>query len=72
VEGSEAVLTFEQLGDEVFVVPITVSLQFADRTTAEETVIVDYRTVDVRLPITGVLRSIDVNRDDAALAEFVR
>jgi hypothetical protein len=47
-------------------------LQFADRTTAEETVIVDYRTVDVRLPITGVLRSIDVNRDEAALAEFVR
>jgi aminopeptidase N len=72
VEGSQAVLTFEQLGDEVFVVPITVSLQFADRTTAEETIIVDYRTVDVRLPITGVLRSIDVNRDDAALAEFVR
>jgi aminopeptidase N len=72
VEGSEAVLSFEQLGDEVFVVPITVSLQFADRTTAEETVIVDYRTVDVRLPITGVLRSIDVNRDEASLAEFVR
>jgi Peptidase family M1 domain len=72
VEGSEAVLTFDQLGDEVFVVPVTVSLQFADRTTRDETIIVDYKTVDVRLPIDGTLRSIDVNRDEAALAEFVR
>jgi hypothetical protein len=72
VEGTDAVLTFEQLGDQVFIVPITVSLQFTDRTTREEIIIVDYKTVDVRLPITGSLRSIDVNRDEAALAEFVR
>jgi hypothetical protein len=49
-----------------------VSLQYADRTTHEETIIVDYKTVDIRLPIAGLLRSIDVNRDEAALAEFVR
>ena len=46
-------LTFDQLGDEVFIVPVTVSLQFADRTTRDETIIVDYKTVDVRLPIDG-------------------
>ena len=72
IEGSEAVLQFEQLGDEVFILPVTVSLQFADRTTRDEIIIVDYKTVDVRLPITGTLRTIDVNRDEAALAEFVR
>lgn len=72
VDGHDAVLRFEQLGDEPFVVPVTVSLIFADRTTLEETIVVDYKTVDVRLPIEGALRSIEVNRDEAALAEFVR
>jgi aminopeptidase N len=72
IEGSEAVLTFEQLGDQVFVVPVTVTLQFADRTTRDEIVVVDYKVVDVRLPVMGVLRTIEVNRDEAALAEFVR
>lgn len=72
IEGSEAVLTFEQLGNEVFVLPVTVSLQFADRTTRDEIIVVDYKSVDVRLPVEGTLRSIEVNRDEAALAEFVR
>ena len=72
IEGSDAVLRFDQLGEEVFVLPVTVSLQFADRTTRDEIIIVDYKTVDVRLPISGTLRSIEVNRDEAALAEFVR
>jgi hypothetical protein len=56
----------------VFVVPVTVTLQFADRTTRDEIVVVDYKAVDVRLPVMGVLRTIEVNRDEAALAEFVR
>jgi aminopeptidase N len=72
IDGREAVLRFDQLGDEVFVVPVTVSLQFGDRSTREETIVVDYKKVDVRLPFTGTLRSIEVNRDEAALAEFVR
>jgi hypothetical protein len=72
IEGNEVVLRFDQLGDEVFIVPVTVSLQFADRSTHDELVVVDYKRVDVRLPLTGTLRSIDVNRDEAALAAFVR
>lgn len=71
-EGADAVLHFEQLGDEVFVVPVTVSMQFADRTARDEVVIVGDKTVDVRLPVSGTLRTIDINRDGAALAEFVR
>jgi len=71
-EGNSAVLHFEQLGDDVFVLPVMVSLQFADRTTRDQIVVVDQKIVDVRLPFSGTLRSVDVNSDDAALAEFVR
>jgi aminopeptidase N len=71
-EGNSAVLHFEQLGDDVFVLPVMVSLQFADRTTRDQIVVVDEKIVDVRLPFSGTLRGIDVNSDDAALAEFVR
>lgn len=72
VEGADAVLHFEQLGDEVFVVPVTVSMQFADRTARDEVVIVGDKTLDVRLPISGTLRDIVINRDGAALAEFLK
>ena len=71
-EGDSAVLHFEQLGDEVFVVPVTVSLQFADRTSRDQVVIVGDKSVDVRLPVSRTLRTIDINRDSAALAEFLR
>jgi aminopeptidase N len=71
-EGNSAVLRFEQLRDEVFVVPVTVSLQFADRTSRDHIVIVDDRSVEVRLPVSGILRNIDINRDAAALAEFLK
>ena len=71
-EGNSALLHFEQLNDAAFVLPVTVSLQFSDRATRDEIVIIGDKTVDVRLPFSGTLRSIDLNRDGAALAEFVR
>jgi Peptidase family M1 domain len=71
-DGNTAVLRFEQLGDATFVLPVTVSLQFADRTVRDQIVTIDQKHVDVRVPFTGTLRNVDVNRDDGALAEFVR
>jgi hypothetical protein len=71
-ENGSVVLRFEQRGDTVFVLPVTVTLEFADRTTRDETVIVDYRTVEVRLPIAGPLRGVKINEDHAAVAEFDR
>ena len=71
LEGNSALLHFEQLNEDVFVLPVTVSLQFADRTTRDEIVVIGDKTVDVRLPVSGTLRGIDLNRDGAALAEFV-
>ncbi len=71
-EDRDLVLTFEQLGDRVFVVPVTVTIEFADRSTIGETLVVDYREVQVRLPVSGRVRDVRFNSDEAALAEFVR
>jgi hypothetical protein len=67
----EVVLHFEQAG-EIFDVPVTVTLQFADRKPLEVVVPVTEKTVDVRVPLEGTLRGVDVNRDDGTLAEITR
>jgi len=71
VDGTDVVLHAEQLG-EIFDVPITVTLQYADRKTASVVLPVTDRVVDLRVPLAGSLRGIDVNKDDAALAEILR
>jgi aminopeptidase N len=67
----EAVLHFEQ-GSEVFDLPVTVTLQFADRKPLDVIVPVTEKIVDFRVPLEGTLRGVDVNRDDGALAEINR
>jgi hypothetical protein len=69
--GSEAVLHFEQSG-ELFDVPVTVTVQYADRKAADVVVPVTDRVVDFRVPLTGPLRTIDVSKDDGTLAEIAR
>jgi hypothetical protein len=71
-EGEAAVLTFEQLGDTTFTLPVTVSLELDGRRTTDRVVVIDYRTVEVRVPIAGRLRNVTVNDDHAALGEFSR
>ena len=71
-ENGGVVLTFEQLGDSVFVLPVTVTIELADRSTRDETIVLDEGTVEVRLPVPGRVRDVKVNSDEAALADFVR
>jgi len=71
VEGTEAVLHIEQIG-EIFDVPVTVTLQYADRRTMDVLVPVTERTVEHRVPLEGVLRGIDVSREDGTMAEIVK
>ncbi len=71
VEGSEVVLKVEQIG-ELFDVPLTVVLQYADRRRVEVLIPVTDATVEKRVPLTGVLRSIDVSKDDGTMAEIVK
>ncbi|HEX4346648.1 MAG TPA: M1 family aminopeptidase [Vicinamibacterales bacterium] len=67
----ELVAHFDQTGD-IFDIPVTVTLNYADHTTADVIVPVTDRTVDVRVPLKGALRSVDVNRDGAALTKVQR
>ena len=71
VEGTDVVVQVEQLG-EIFDVPLTVTLQYADRKPVDVVVLVTDRFVDKRVALTGALRGVEVSKDDPALAEVVR
>src|SRR5262249_30909870 len=63
VDGSDVVLRVEQIGD-VFDVPVTLTLQYADRKAADVVVPVTEQVVEQRVPLAGVLRGVDVSKDD--------
>ena len=64
----EAVLRFEQTGD-IFDVPVTVVLQYADRRIVNVVVPVTDRIVEHRVPLDGALRSVEVSKDDGSLVD---
>jgi peptidase M1-like protein len=68
-EADQLLLHFEQIGD-VFDIPVTVAVQYANRRTVNVVVPVTEQTVDVRVPLAGVLRSVEVSKDDGTLAEI--
>ena len=70
VDGQEIVVRFEQVG-EIFDVPVTVTLQYADKS-AESVVVLSDAVVEKRLPLTGTLRGVEINGDNAALGSFER
>jgi Peptidase family M1 domain len=72
VDGGEVVLRVEQLGDEIFDLPLTVTLQYADRKPVDLVIAVTDRRVEKRVPLAGSLRAVDISRESAALAEIVR
>ena len=71
VEGAEVVLHVEQLG-ELFDVPVTVTLQYADRKPADVVMAVTEASAEVRVPLAGVLRGAEISKDDGSLAEIVK
>jgi hypothetical protein len=69
--GQQAIIHIEQLG-EVFDLPLTVTIEYADRKTLEVVVPVTDRVVDVAVPLTGTLRGVEFGRDEGTLAEIVK
>jgi aminopeptidase N len=67
----DVVLQFEQEGD-IFDIPIAVTLQYTDRRIQNVLVPVTDRTAEMRVPLTGTLRSASINIDDGAIAEIRR
>ena len=70
VEGQELIVRFEQIGD-VFDVPVTVTLHYGDKST-DSIVVLSQATTETRIPLTGPLRSVEINADNAALGTFDR
>ena len=71
VEGAELLVHVEQLG-EIFDVPVTLTLHYADRQKADVVIAVSDRTVDRRVPLAGALQDVEINKDDGALAEYTK
>jgi hypothetical protein len=67
VEGQELVVRFEQEGD-VYDVPVTLLVTYADGKTAEFIVAVNDSVTEARFTLNGAIRSIDANPDGAAVA----
>ena len=61
---------FEQIGDLVFDIPVTVTITYADGRTQEVVVPVTERLVEWNVPTDGVVKQVQINRDNAAIAEF--
>jgi Peptidase family M1 domain len=71
VEGSNAIVRFEQKGD-VYDIPITVTVTYADGTTEDVVVAVTEPSVERRLEMKRAIRSVEANKDGGALAEIVK
>jgi aminopeptidase N len=66
------VLRVEQTTAEIFDLPVTVVLQYADRREQQILVKVTDRVAEMSVPLTGTLRRADVSRDDGTLAELAK
>jgi peptidase M1-like protein len=72
VEGQEIVLRVEQVG-EIFDLPVTILVQYADRKAPGVVVVrVTEQVVEHRAPLAGVLRGIEISKDDGTMAEVVK
>ena len=71
VDGAALVVHIEQLG-EVFDVPVTLTVRYADKKKAEIVIPVTEAITDRRMPLSGAVQDVDVNKDDGTLAEFVK
>ena len=69
---SDAVeIGYEQLG-EVFDLPVTITLQYADGTSEDAVVALTEASGTAVVPARRPVRGVGVNRDDAALGYFER
>jgi hypothetical protein len=69
VDGRTLRVRFEQK-DEIYDVPVTVTVLYTDGSSEDVVVRVTDKAVEQVLPLKGALRGVDVNRDGAALAEI--
>jgi aminopeptidase N len=67
----QVVVRFEQTTDQVFDIPVTVTLTYSDGRTSSIVVPVTDAQVERSIPAESSVRRVQINQDSAALAEFV-
>jgi hypothetical protein len=67
----QVVVRFEQSGEQVFDLPVTVTLTYVDGRTVNLVVPVTDAQVERSIPTESPVRRVQINQDSAALAEFV-
>jgi hypothetical protein len=67
----QVTLKFEQAGDQVFDIPVTVTVTYADGQTSTVVVPISDSQVERSIPTEGPVRRVQINQDSAAIAEFV-
>ena len=70
IEPGAVVVRFEQVGD-VFDVPVTVTVEYANSSTDVIVAVTDQVT-EQRIPVQGVVKDVEANRDNAAPVIFVK
>jgi aminopeptidase N len=70
VDAAGVHVAFDQLTDEIFDVPVTVTITRADGSTEDVVVALHDKRTERLIPVKGDVRSVDVNRDAAARAEI--
>jgi aminopeptidase N len=71
IQGSTLVLRFEQLSAQTFDLPVTVTVTYTNGGSRNFVVAITEPHVEHRLALDGPVRQVQVNRDNAALANFV-
>jgi hypothetical protein len=70
IRPGEVLVRFDQDSRTIFDVPVTVTLQYADGHLQDVVVPVSDAHVEQRIPTTGLVREVQINRDSAAIARF--
>ena len=70
IQPGSVTVRFEQTTEQLFDLPVTVSITQPDGRVREETVILTERVVEWRTETRGTARQVQVNRDYAAIARF--
>jgi hypothetical protein len=70
VDGNELAVHVDQLAG-IFEMPIMLTVEFADHSKTNLVVPISERSVDRRFPFSSAIRSVEINKDDGILAEFV-
>ncbi|MGE3277912.1 MAG: M1 family aminopeptidase [Vicinamibacterales bacterium] len=72
VDGSDLVVRAEQGGDQIFDVPVTVTITYTDNRSEDVVVAVTDRQTTTRIPLTGAVKNVEFNKDNASLVTVER